>query len=32
MSAKPLRIWLDKIDGYIKIYNGTRHQVLFSPE
>ena len=25
MDAKPLRIRFDKIDGIIKIYNGTRY-------
>ena len=28
MGAKPLRIRLDKIDGFIKIYDGTRYLVL----
>ena len=28
MGAKPLRIRFNKIDGFIKIYNGTR----FGPE
>ena len=32
MCTKPLRITLDKIDGFIKIYNGTRYLVLFGPE
>ena len=32
MSAKPLHIRLYKIDGFIKIYNGTRYLVLFGPE
>ena len=32
MGAKPLRIRFDKIDGFIKIYDGTRQLVLFSPE
>ena len=27
---KPLRIRFDKIDGIIKIYDGTRHLRLFS--
>ena len=29
MGAKPLRIRFDKIDGIIKIYNGTRYLELF---
>ena len=29
MGAKSLRIWLEKIDGFIKIYDGIRHLVLF---
>ena len=28
-SAKPLRIRFDKIDGFIKIYNGIRCLILF---
>ena len=28
MGAKPLCIRLDKIDGFIKIYDGTRYLVL----
>ena len=32
MGAKPLRIRVDKIDGFIKIYDGTRYLVLFGPE
>ena len=28
-SAKPLRIWFDKIDGFIKIHGGIRCLVLF---
>ena len=32
MGAKPLRIRFDKIDEFIKIYDGTRYLVLFSPE
>ena len=31
MGAKPLRIRLDEIDGFIKIYDGIRHLVLFCP-
>ena len=32
MGAKPLHIWLEKIDGFIKIYDGIRYLVLFAPE
>ena len=32
MGAKPLLIRFAKIDGIIKIYDGTRHLVLFGPE
>ena len=28
ISAKPLRIRLDKIDGFIRVYDGTRYLVL----
>ena len=28
-GAKPLGIWLNKIDGFIKIYNKIRYLVLF---
>ena len=31
-SAKPFRIALDKIDGFIRIYDGTRYLVLFGRE
>ena len=30
--AKPLRIRFDKVDGFIRVYDGTRYLVLFSPE
>ena len=30
--AKPLRIKLDKIDGFIRVYDGTRYLVLFGSE
>ena len=29
IDSKPLRIRLDKIDGFIRIYNGTRYLTLF---
>ena len=32
MSAKLVRIRFNKIDGFIKIYDGTRYLVLFGPE
>ena len=32
MGAKPLRITFDNVDGFIKIYDGTRSLVLFGPE
>ena len=30
-DAKPLRIRFNKINGFIKVYDGIRHQVLFGP-
>ena len=32
IDSKPLRIRFDKIDGYIRIYDGTRYLVLFGSE
>ena len=32
MGAEPLRIWFNKIYGFIKIYDGIRYLVLFGPE
>ena len=32
MGAKPLHIGFNKIDGFIKIYDGTRYLVLFGHE
>ena len=32
MDAKPLHIWFNKIDEFIKIYDGIRYLVLFDPE
>ena len=29
MGPKPLRIWFEKIDGFIEIYDGIRYLVLF---
>ena len=28
MGSKPLHIWFDKVDGFIKIYDGIRYLVL----
>ena len=32
MDEKPLRICFDKVDGFIKIYYGTRNLVLLGPK
>ena len=32
IGAKPLRISFDKIDAFIRVYDGTRYLVLFGPE
>ena len=32
IGIKPFRIRLNKVDGIIKVYDGTRYQVLFCPE
>ena len=32
MGAKQLRIRFDKIDGFVKIYDGTRYLALFGSE
>ena len=32
IGAKPLRIWLKKLDGIIKIYDRIRYLVLLVPE
>ena len=32
IGAKPLRIWFSKLDGFIKVYNGTRYLTLFGSE
>ena len=32
IGVKPLRIRFDKIDGFIRVYDGTRYLVLFVPE
>ena len=28
MGSKPLRIWFDKIEGFVKIYDGIRYLVI----
>ena len=32
ISAKPLRNRFDQVDGFIRVYDGTRYLVLFGPE
>ena len=32
IGAKPLRIGFNKIDGFIRIYDGTRYLLLFGSE
>ena len=32
IGAKPLRIRFDKVDGFIRVYDGIRYLVLFDPE
>ena len=32
MGAKSLRIRFDKVNGFIKVYDGIRYLVLFGPE
>ena len=32
IGAKPLRIRFDKVDEFIRVYNGTRYLVLFGSE
>ena len=31
-GAKPLHRWLHKVDGFIRLYDGTRYLLLFGPE
>ena len=31
IGPKPLRLRFDKIDGFIRTYNGTRYLVLLGP-
>ena len=32
IGAKPMRIKFDKVDGFIRVYDGIRRLVLFGPE
>ena len=32
IDAKPLRIRFDRIDGFIRVYDGPRYLVLFGSE
>ena len=32
MGTKPLRVRFQKVDGFIKVFDGTRHLVLFGTE
>ena len=32
IDPKPLRVRFDKIDGFIRIYKGTKYLVLLGPE
>ena len=32
IDAKPLRIRFDKVDGFIRVYNGTRYLLLIEAE
>ena len=32
IGAKPLPIRFDKIDGFIRVYNGTRYLIIFGAE
>ena len=32
MSAKPVSTRFNKVNGFIRIYNGTRYLVLLGPE
>ena len=32
IGPKPLRLRFDKIDGFIRTYNGTRYLVLLGPK
>ena len=32
IGSKPLHIWFNKIDGFVRIYDRTRYSVLFGPQ
>ena len=32
IGAKPLHIMFDKVEGFIKVYDGARYLILFGPE
>ena len=32
IDAKPLRIRFNKVHGFIRVYDGTRHLILFGSE
>ena len=32
MGAKLLRVRFNNVDGFLKVYDGARYLVLFSPE
>ena len=32
IGEKPLRIRFDKVDGFVRVYDGYRYKVLFCPE
>ena len=32
IDSKPLHIWFNKIDGFIRVYDGTRYVLLFGSE
>ena len=32
ISAKSLRVSFDKVDGFIRVYDGTIYLVMFGPE
>ena len=32
IGAKPLPIRFDKVDGFVRVYDGIRYLVLFGPE
>ena len=32
IGAKPLCLRFDKVDGFVRVYDGTRYSALFRPE